>query len=212
MKKNKRKGRSARPFRPGRRRKTVRPNRRSTATINKILSVALHMLLDRGTAKMSLSGVCLDAGVSRGTLYRYFSSKEELLSAVTAHIRAKAGQKLEAATQGHTEPLDRLKAVVGFLNHYLDTAQLRRLLEVEPSFALDYLRKAVPEFITGLLKVLNPTFDYWDEILDTKLDRWFLTELMVRHTLGDLVVPSAQERRQVLSQISGLVDLVRGRK
>jgi AcrR family transcriptional regulator len=172
----------------------------------------MHMLLDRGTAKMSLSGVCLDAGVSRGTLYRYFSSKEQLLSAVTAHIRAKAGQKLKEATQGHNEPLDRLKAVVGFLNDYLDTAQLRRLLEVEPSFALDYLRKVIPEFITGMIDVLNPTFDYWDEILDTKLDRWFLTELMVRHTLGDLVVPSAQERRQVLSQLSGLVHLVRGRK
>jgi hypothetical protein len=63
-----------------------------------------------------------------------------------------------------------------------------------------------------MIEVLNPTFDYWDEILDTKLDRWFLTELMVRHTLGDLVVPSAQERRQVFSQLSGLVGLVRGRK
>src|ERR1700727_2689241 len=95
MKKNKQHKRRSATLRPGRRRRTVRPNRRSTATINKILSVALHMLLDRGTAKMSLSGVCLDAGVTRGTLYRYFSSKEQLLSAVTAHIRAKAGQKLK---------------------------------------------------------------------------------------------------------------------
>ncbi|HMR29961.1 MAG TPA: TetR/AcrR family transcriptional regulator [Geminicoccaceae bacterium] len=63
---------SARP--PRRRRKEARPR--------EILRAALETFAEKGFAAARLEDVALRAGIGKGTLYLYFSSKEELLRAV----------------------------------------------------------------------------------------------------------------------------------
>ncbi len=48
---------------------------------HRILRATADVLGRSGQAKLSLSDVALQAGVSRPTLYRWFSSKDELLKA-----------------------------------------------------------------------------------------------------------------------------------
>ena len=57
-----------------------------TPTRNRIHAAGVEVLGSSGS-KLSLSEVALQAGVSRPTLYRWFASKEELLSAVGDHER-----------------------------------------------------------------------------------------------------------------------------
>lgn len=63
------------PFKPKwERRKEARPK--------ELLAAALHLFVERGFAATRLDDVAKAAGVSKGTLYLYFSSKEDLFKAV----------------------------------------------------------------------------------------------------------------------------------
>lgn len=63
------------PFKP-------RWERRKDARPQELLDAALDLFVERGFAAARLDDVARAAGVSKGTLYLYFSSKEELFKAV----------------------------------------------------------------------------------------------------------------------------------
>jgi AcrR family transcriptional regulator len=56
--------------------------RRKEARPAELLAAALDLFVERGFAATKLDDVATRAGVSKGTLYLYFSSKEELFKAV----------------------------------------------------------------------------------------------------------------------------------
>ena len=56
--------------------------RRKEARPAELMSAALELFVERGFAATRLDEVSVRAGVSKGTLYLYFSSKEELFKAV----------------------------------------------------------------------------------------------------------------------------------
>ena len=62
---------------PRRRRKEARPQ--------ELLDAALALFVEKGFAGTRAEEVAASAGVSKGTLYLYFPSKEDLLKAVIAH-------------------------------------------------------------------------------------------------------------------------------
>src|SRR6185295_498201 len=63
------------PFKPKwERRKDARPQ--------ELLAAALDLFVERGYAATRLEDVAAQAGVSKGTLYLYFTNKEELFKAV----------------------------------------------------------------------------------------------------------------------------------
>lgn len=85
---------------PRRRRKQARPQ--------ELLDAALSLFVEKGFAATRAEEVALRAGVSKGTLYLYYPSKEELLKAVIAHYlsaRIAEGAALAAGHQGPVAPL-----------------------------------------------------------------------------------------------------------
>ena len=59
--------------------------RRKEARTGELLTAALDLFVERGYAATRLDDVAAQAGVSKGTLYLYFTSKEELFKAVVRH-------------------------------------------------------------------------------------------------------------------------------
>ena len=59
--------------------------RRKEARPQELLAAALELFVEKGFAATRIEEVAVRAGVSKGTLYLYFSSKEELLKAVISH-------------------------------------------------------------------------------------------------------------------------------
>lgn len=59
--------------------------RRKNARPHELLEAALNLFVEKGFAATSAEAVAQRAGVSKGTLYLYYPSKEELLKAVIAH-------------------------------------------------------------------------------------------------------------------------------
>ncbi len=54
-------------------------------TTNKIMGVALELFADEGYYPTSISKIAKKAGISKGLMYNYFKSKEELLKAIILH-------------------------------------------------------------------------------------------------------------------------------
>ena len=46
----------------------------------RIFNIAVEMLKKKGYEKLSIRAICSEAGISIGSFYHYFSSKQELLS------------------------------------------------------------------------------------------------------------------------------------
>ena len=55
-------------------------------SVIKILSGAIDVIANRGARRLSMSDIIDTSGVSRGTLYRYFSNKDEVLAAVSEFV------------------------------------------------------------------------------------------------------------------------------
>lgn len=82
---------------------TTHRRRRKEARPHELLDAALSLFVEKGFAATRADEVARRAGVSKGTLYLYFPSKEELLKAVIRlHLseRIAAGAALAAQHQG----------------------------------------------------------------------------------------------------------------
>ncbi len=88
-----------------------------TSTRQRILVATAEVLGRNGKTKLSLSEVATQAGVSRPTLYRWFASKEELLSAFSRYERQVFESGLVRATAG-LRGTDKLDAVLRFIVDY----------------------------------------------------------------------------------------------
>jgi AcrR family transcriptional regulator len=76
------------PAAPRQRRKDARPQ--------ELLEAALALFVEKGFAATRIEEVAQRAGVSKGTLYLYYPSKEDLLEAVIAHY---VSARIEATSQ-----------------------------------------------------------------------------------------------------------------
>jgi AcrR family transcriptional regulator len=68
-------------------------NRRKEARPNEIVEAAMHVFIQHGFAVAKLDDIARRAGVVKGTLYRYYDTKEDLFRAVVqlafaAHLQA----------------------------------------------------------------------------------------------------------------------------
>lgn len=88
--------------------------RRKEARPQELLEAALQVFVEKGFAAARTDDVAARAGVAKGTLYLYFSSKDELLKAVIRHFIAaeiQAGAAEAAAFVGSSSDLMRQVAV-----------------------------------------------------------------------------------------------------
>lgn len=96
--------------------------RRKEARPAEIISAALQLFADRGFAATRLEDVATVAGVSKGTVYLYFESKEQLFEAVVREAIAPNIDRAEAlvdAFEGPTPEL--LRALFDVLAQVLET-------------------------------------------------------------------------------------------
>jgi len=107
---------------------------RSAVTVDAILTATVQVLRKNGYAKATLGRIAKRAGVSVGSIYQYYPSKEALLAAVmTQHLDAMHA-RMQAEVAAHlTAPLPQLvRAVVqATVDAHLDDPQLHRVFVEE---------------------------------------------------------------------------------
>ena len=96
--------------------------RRKEARPAEIVAAALQLFSDRGFAATRLEDVATVAGVSKGTVYLYFESKEQLFEAVVREAVAPNIARAEALVDGFEGPTpDLLRALFAFVAEVLET-------------------------------------------------------------------------------------------
>ena len=96
--------------------------RRKEARPAEIVAAALQLFSDRGFAATRLDDVATVAGVSKGTVYLYFESKEQLFEAVVREAITPNIARAEALVDGFEGPTpDLLRGLFAFVGEMLET-------------------------------------------------------------------------------------------
>jgi AcrR family transcriptional regulator len=175
----------------------IAPEVELSPSVIRILSGALDAIAARGAKRLSMSDIIDASGVSRGTLYRYFSNKDQVLAAVAEFVCTGFESGIREVGLGIDDPILRLKAVMQFYARYTDENSPARVFEVEPAFHLAFFRSRFSRYKLAVLDALEPTFDYLDKQLSGPMNREAFVELLVRNQLSTLLVPASDDWKQL---------------
>ena len=173
-------------------REDQRPAGANGRSLQRILDGAIAALSRRGATQLSMTDVCEAAGISRATLYRYFSSKQELLAAVGEHVSKNFIDGIKAAVAGSQVPIDRLRLVLEFFIRY--TAQIKsdRMLEIEPAFVLKFLQSHFAQHVAVFNQALAPVYDDIEAHLGIRVNRLLVSEMLLRAEQSTIIVPAGR--------------------
>ncbi|MCW0182258.1 MAG: TetR/AcrR family transcriptional regulator [Zavarzinia sp.] len=87
----------------------------SNETRQRVLEAAIACVKQWGIEKTSLLDIARQAGVTRPTVYRYFTSREDVLSAALLQSAAAMAQRLIAHIEGEADPAERFVRAILFL-------------------------------------------------------------------------------------------------
>jgi AcrR family transcriptional regulator len=203
------------PHAPRQRRKEERPR--------ELLDAALDLFVERGFAATRMEEIATRAGVSKGTLYLYYPSKEELLKAV---IRERLSDEINAVADeaarhaGSASELLRKLYVQWWLRIYDGpTSGVFKLIITEvrgfPEIAELYFREVVEpgsQLIVDMIRRGIATGEFRHVDVDAAVHSLLLPMVMLcvhKHSLGACApTPSLQDPRVFVQQHVDIV--VRG--
>ncbi len=127
---------------------------RGEATRGQLIVVATRMFAERGYDDTSIEAVLREAGVSRGSLYHHFPSKEALFEAVVIEIDTSLGAQTLAAASRADGPVAALRA--GFLTtiRLAGDPVVRQIVFIDAPrvFGWERWRSMDEDFALGLLR------------------------------------------------------------
>jgi AcrR family transcriptional regulator len=174
------------------------------STEERILSATLGLLGRRGVRRLGMQEVSEAAGVARGTVYRYFPSKERLMDALARFDEQKFSDGLAAALAAGDDPTERIRSLVAFVFDYIRMHPARALFESEPGFVLGYLLVHLPNLQAALLAQLGDALDSVPAVATGSLSREQLVDVVVRLFASSFIIPEPDDRALVQS-VNGIL-------
>lgn len=80
-----------------------------------IVQAALDVVGKRGVKALTISAIAASAGMSEANIYRHFSGKDEIYSAITDFIRSSVMGKASVIAASSRKPLEKLETI--FFSH-----------------------------------------------------------------------------------------------
>lgn len=165
-------------------------------TTERILEGALRAVARRGLHKVSMSDIGDSAAVSRGTLYRYFASRDDVLAALPDYILREFEQRLRNAIAEHPDPQDRLRVVLEAIVDYAESApETRELIESEPEFGLRFLERNLPGTVRVVTDALEPVIEDAAVVQARVITGPELAEIVVRIGMSGFLVRGTRTRQ-----------------
>lgn len=176
-----------------------------------VKQAALRQLAKGGAQAVSINAIAKELGLSGPALYRYFASRDQLLTELIADSYRGFAGAIAAATRPHSSPARRLHALAMAYRAWATAEPHRyRLLFAAPLPGYDAhaaaLVTAAQEAMNALLEVLLETAPNTGGGRPSQLDRQVATWLHDRHVTG--VTPALASQAVVIwSRLHGLVSL-----
>lgn len=173
-----------------------------TPTEERILNAALVVMARQGVQRLGMAQIADTAGVARGTVYRYFPSRDHVLAAAADYDEARFSAGLDDVLESAQGPEERIGVFVDFAFDFIRHHPARGLFESEPGFVLSYLLDHLPALRAELIGRLGDALDTVPAVKDGALDREQLADVIVRLFVSSWIIPETDE--------ASLVDSLRG--
>ncbi|MGH8922580.1 MAG: TetR/AcrR family transcriptional regulator [Acidimicrobiales bacterium] len=178
------------------------------ATRDRILESALLAMGRSGIRRLTMAEISEQAGLSRGTVYRYFPTKENLLAVLAEYEQDRFADGLRRALAGVPEDQLQLERVAAYIITYLrQHPALTLMIDTEPAFVLSFLRRQLPvfhriteELLTPVMRNALPVREGWVTIAE-------LDELLLRVVLSVFLVPG-ETSSTVVGVLEGALDSI----
>lgn len=167
-----------------RRTPTLRRNTRE-----KILAGTMSAIAERGVSKLSMSNICKHAGVSRATLYQYFSRPEEVLTIVAEQLLLTFRDELRLAVKDCQDPWQRLNIVSQYLNDHARVQSFENFMRHESQFVIESIRKHFDSYLDVVEEALDPAVDAIQAEFGCTLDRRLCAEILLRNQFSTMMIP-----------------------
>jgi AcrR family transcriptional regulator len=187
-------------------RRPSRPTGPNGRSLQRILDGAMAALSRRGATQLSMTDVCDAAGISRATLYRYFSNKQDLLSAVGEHVSRNFIDGIKAVIAQSDTPADRLRLVLEFFIGYTAQVKTDRMLEIEPTFVLQFLQSHFAQHVAVFNEALSPVYDDIETHLGIRINRVLVSEVLLRAEQSTVVVPAGRSWSALPEALSRMLE------
>jgi AcrR family transcriptional regulator len=165
----------------------------TVARIVEALMVAAERL---GADKVSVTDVCREAGIARGTLYRYFPTREHLLAAIDAHFLALYRRVVTEAVERDPAVERRIAVVVrAFAGLPGDGTSFRRFYRSDPARVLQHFASNWEDIVAVLRDALAPAYPDSSDDLDVAAD------IVARQLFSKQMVPSDHTSVEALIRV-----------
>jgi AcrR family transcriptional regulator len=173
-----------------------------TPTEERILIAALGLIGRQGVQRLGMAQIADAAGVARGTLYRYFPSRDHVLAAAADYDEVRFRTGLDEVLAHVHAPEAMIGVFVGYAFDFIRSHPARPLFETEPGFVLSYLLDHLPAMRGELVGRLGAALDTVPAVKNGYLDRAQLADVIVRLFVSSWIVPETDE--------ASIVDSLRG--
>ncbi len=161
-------------------------------SVEAILAATRHVIAERGTERFTMSAIAVAAGVSRPTLYRWFSSKDALLESLTAYEEQRFEEELQNAIEAQHTPCRRLDAALRCLVTYLDDLLGPDQVGADTEFAIASLAAALEPHTESFARLVGAAMDEVPAVSLGYVTPEQASELFMRMAYSHYLVPHAE--------------------
>src|ERR1700722_9870797 len=170
-----------------------------SATEERILPAGLGLIGRRGVRRLGMREIAEVAGVSRGTLYRYFPSKDHVLAAAAAYDAQRFSDGIDAVLSAALSPEERITAFMAYAFEFIRTHPCRPLFESESGFVMGYLLDHLPALRGELVDRLGDDLDAVPAVAAGTLSKDQLADVIVRLFASSWIIPETDDASLVQS-------------
>jgi AcrR family transcriptional regulator len=156
---------------------------------DRILLGTLGVIGRRGVRGLSMREISESAGVSRGTIYRYYRTKEDVLAAATNYNQQRFLLGASEALDGIVDGDLKIHALVTFLQRFLAEHQGTGILQTEPGYVLKSLDAWLPDGTVVVADLLRETLQDRQLVRSGAVTVEDLADLLVRLMYSTFLVP-----------------------
>ncbi|SIS45953.1 TetR/AcrR family transcriptional regulator [Salimicrobium flavidum] len=125
----------------------------------RILETAIHLFATRGFHQTSIQQIADGSDVSKGTIYLYFTSKNDLIASIFKYLHTQIEEELSEIEEGPGAPKEKFhNKILTHLNEMKKHREFIMLQLRESSLTLD-------ESLLGVLKKLHTSIFHSDQLM-----------------------------------------------